>query len=421
MSNTAQTVGTAGSVAVKILEDLATEYSIPHATSYNVPEQEAKAAEQKNQQQAESWQDRFRAALLDEAQQETAFTPPDFLIHNFLPAGAVGTLAGHAGAGKSTWLVHLCRSINRGMPLAMLYGKDGAHREIPHGEPRKTGNCVIITSEDPQGIANRRRSWDRFHDSDGDLKAGSNFQTYVFRVTPDLTSTIQLAALRKILEEVKPVVVAVDTLGAMLAEAAKDRRNADSVENNNPIITRLYNICAELCQGLQTTLIFTHHPSKGGDPLRGAYGILASSRFVLLLKQEEGAVKVHCHKANDFDKNAVSFSHKLESATLATTEDGHPVALPVIASGRPVVSATKRLLALQCLVTCMADGSAPTREWQQAMATAGISGYRNMRAKLTGQGYVEGVGKKRNDQTFPAYKLTKKGEVEVAADLPVET
>lgn len=421
MSNTAQqTNGTAGSVAVKILENLAEQHGIPLTTSYSVPEQEAAAAAsnkaKETQDKEASWLEKFRAALLDEAAQATAFRPPEFLIHNFLPASSVGTLAGHAGAGKSTWLVHLCRCLNRGLPLAMLYGKDGSRREIEHGVPRKTGNCVVITAEDPQGIANRLRSWDLFHDTEGELKASSPYQTYIFQVVPGMTDPVQLAALRKLLEEIKPVLVGVDTLGAMLSEATKGSRNADSIENNNPAVTLLYNTCGELCRNLSTTMIFTHHPSKGGDPLRGAYGILASSRFVFLLKQGEGSVKIHVHKSNDFDKAAFNLSYKLESATVGTTEDGVPINLPVLAHGKPQLAAGKRKRALQCLVAVAENGRATTREWQKAMEDAGIAGSRNMRAKLASLGFVEGYGKPRGDSTFAAYTLTDKGRAELAAD-----
>jgi len=422
MNDTTQhTNGTAGSVAVQMLEELAAQHGIPRTTSYNVGEEVAKAeasdAAKKTADRMESTLEKFRAALLDEAAQLTAFQPPEFLIHNFLPANAVGTLAGHAGAGKSTWLVHLCRCLNRGIPLAMLYGKDGVRQEVEHGKTRKSGNCVIITAEDPQGIANRLRSWDLFHDTDGELKASSPHQTYIFKVVPGLTDPIQLAALRTLLEEVKPVVVGVDTLGAMLSETTKGSRNADSVENNNPAITLLYNTAGELCRNLATTLIFTHHPSKGGDPLRGAYGILASSRFVFLLKQEEGAVRINVHKSNDFDKAAMSFRHKLESATIGMDEDGLPIALPVLASGKPKMPAGKRKRALQCLVVVSENGVAPTTDWQKEMQEAGIAGYRKMRGTLANLGLVVGVGNPRNDSTYPAYKLTDKGQLELGAEV----
>lgn len=419
MNDTTQhTNGTAGSVAVQMLEDLAAQHGIPRTTSYSVQEEEAKEAAsdkaKKTADRMESTLEKFRAALLDEAAQLTAFQPPEFLVHNFLPANSVGTLAGQAGAGKSTWLVHLCRCINRGLPLAMLTGKDGVSQNIEHGKTRKTGNCVIITTEDPQGIANRLRSWDLFHDTEGEHKASSPYQTYIFKVVPGLTDPIQLAALRTLLEEVKPVVVGVDTLGAMLSETTKGSRNADSVENNNPAITLLYNTAGELCRNLSATLIFTHHPSKGGDPLRGAYGILASSRFVFLLKQDDGAVVVTVHKSNDFDKAAMTFRHKLESAQVGADDEGNPIALPVLDSGRPKMAVGKRKLALQCLVMSAENDVAPTREWQQAMKDAGISGYRKMRATLATLGFVAGVGKPRGDSTYSAYTLTDKGKIEVS-------
>ena len=425
MSNTAQqTNGTAGSVAVKILEDLADQHGIPRTTDYSVPEEEAKEAAsnkaKKDKEQAETLLDRFRAALLDEAAQTTAFQPPEFLIHNFLLASSVGTLGGHAGAGKSTWLVHLCRCLNRGLPLAMLSSKDGVSQDIEHGVPRKTGNCVVITAEDPQGIANRLRSWDLFHDTEGELKASSPYQTYVFRVVPGMTDPVQLAALRTLLKEVKPVLVGVDTLGAMLSETTRGSRNADNVENNNVAITALYNTAGELCRDISTTMIFTHHPSKANEPLRGAYGILASSRFVFLLKQEEGSVKIHVHKSNDFDKAAMSFRYKLESVQLGVDETGSPITLPVLASGRPKPSAGKRKLALHCLVMSAENGVAPTREWQQAMRDAGIAGYRKMRATLATLGFVVGVGKPRGDSTYPAYELTDKGKLEVSCEEEAE-
>ena len=113
MSNI-NTQGTAGSHAVQVAQQYCAQYGLGHTTHFDAgdtppetpkTEETAKEEKKKSTDKRQSYVEAFRAALLDEAQQENAFQPPEFLIHNFLPARSVGTLAGAAGAGKSTFLL----------------------------------------------------------------------------------------------------------------------------------------------------------------------------------------------------------------------------------------------------------------------------------------------------------------------------
>jgi len=412
------TQGTAGSHAVQVAQQYCAQYGLGHTTHYDAGDTPPAATTEEKKgptDKRQSYAEMFRAALLDEAAQDGSFQPPEFLIHNFLPARSVGTLAGAAGAGKSTFLLHLCRCINRGRPLSYARTPDGIHQSVPVGLPRKTGNCVVVTAEDPAGIHNRRKGWDIYHDTDGELKSAGDGQTYILKVIPGLTDPVQMAAIKDTIKDIRPVFVAVDTLAAMVAETNKGGKSSDSPENNNSAVTALFTACFELCQEIDASFVFTHHPSQAGNPLRGAYSILASSRFVWLLKQEEGAVKISVHKSNDFDKTAFALTYKLEGVTLSMSEDGQPISIPVLDNGRPKSAEGKTRRALECLVEVAVDGVAPTADWTATMKEAGIAGYRKMRARLVKLGFVAGEGRARGDSNFPAYRLTDKGKAELAA------
>ena len=249
---------------------------------------------------------RLLAGLYDKERQKT-IELPEFIVDDFLPRGLVGTLAGEASAGKSTFLVHLARFLNYGLPLASEKEADSSE-VIPYGEPNLSGSVIYISPEDPNSVIHRLSAWDKRHDPEGEMERGSPNQTYVLKACPHMNDETSFQALLRLVDKVKPILVIFDTLASVLAETEAD---ADSPENNNTLLTRFYQSAIRLGGERNLSSVVAHHPSKGAELLRGGYSIRASSRFVWEIKPDGELRKIRIEKSNDFDKTLVSFSLKI--------------------------------------------------------------------------------------------------------------
>jgi len=361
---------------------------------------------------------RLTENLYDEERARRELIPPPFLIDDFLPDMSVGTLAGHAGEGKSTFAVHLCRCINRQHPICEA--KDAQGETIPYGIPNTSGGAVYIAGEDPASISARIQAWDMFHDPKGNY-ADSPHRTYILKATPKLRTEEGYDSLKTVVMAIpsKPKIIVWDTLASCLTEM--DSRSAEP-ENNNTDLTKLYQRCQRLATETGILSLFLHHPNRAGDDVRGAYAILASSRFVWVLKSEGDLKVVRVTKANDFSKDAVSFSLKLEAVQIGVTvtEDGKEKALfsPVMSGGRSLSiksDASATLTALECLIEeAEADGITPRRDWIARMKERGIKGERVLMKRLLAKGRVIGVGRPNAKGQYEGYRPSEQAKADVA-------
>jgi hypothetical protein len=369
-------------------------------------EREAKKAEQIAKEV-----ERLRAGLYDKERQKT-LELPEFIVDNFLPLCAVGTLAGEPSAGKSTFLVHLCRCLNHGSPLAWekveWEGRENGVM-VPYVEPNLAGSVIYVSPEDPNSIIARLSAWDSKHDPARELEASSPHQTYVLKACPNLDDEISYQALLHLVDETKPILVIFDTLASTLSERGSE---SATPEHDNTLLTRLYQSATRLCTERRLSSIVAHHPAKGGDLLRGGGAIRASSRFVYEIKPDGESRKIRIEKSNDFDRSLVSFSLKIEGQEVGTNKQGKPVTMPVMSWGKITPIATGQIkLALSCLNDeAEAGGVASRRDWCKRMIEQGIKGgsERQYVKRLTKKGLVEGIQPDKRGN-FQAFKLTHAG------------
>ena len=356
---------------------------------------------------------RLREGIYDEERQNE-IKLPTFIIDNLIPKGLVGTIAGEPASGKSTMLVHLARCLNFGLPLASHKETDSLE-EIPYCEPNEAGSVIYVCPEDTTSIVNRRKAWDLKHDPDGSLRRSSPHNFFIWKKSPQLTSEENYQALARLVDEVKPLLVIFDTLAVTLSEMGS---KSESPEHNNNLITQLFQTAQRLCMEKSLTGLFAHHPSKGGELLRGASAIRGSSRFVLEIKIDGEFRKVRVEKANDFDTSLVSFSLKIEGQVIGTNEQGKEVSVPVMNCGKitPLTSGQKRL-ALRCLVEeTENDGLAPRKDWEKRLMEAGVKGARSVMKRLVRGSLVEGIDANARG-SFRAFRLTALGKQELGIEL----
>lgn len=356
---------------------------------------------------------RLREGIYDEARQNE-IKLPTFIIDNLLPKGLVGTLAGEPSAGKSTILVHLARCLNYGLPLASCKGADGLE-DIPYCEPNEAGSVIYVCPEDTTSIVNRRKAWDLKHDPDGSLRRQSPYQFHIWKKSPQLTTEENYQALARLVDEVKPLLVIFDTLAVTLSEMGS---KSDQPEHNNNLLTQLYQTAQRLSMEKNLSAIFAHHPSKGGELLRGGGAIRGSSRFVWEIRLDGEFRKILVNKANDFDSSLVSFSLKIEGQAIGENDQGKEVSMPVMTSGRITPLATgQKKLALRCLADEIeADGLAPRKDWEKRLNEAGVKGARSVMKRLVKGRLVEGIDQNAQG-SFRAFRFTPLGKQELGIEL----
>ena len=390
-------------------------------TYFNASRRSPRTPEEIEAEKAELVEKAFQR-LLDgfyDKERQKKIELPEFIVDNFLPLCAVGTLAGEPSAGKSTFLVHLCRSLNYGLPLASEKEADSPE-VIPYGEPNQTGSVIYVSPEDPNSIIARLQAWDKKHDADGQLEASTKNQTFVLKACPNLDSEIDYLALLQLVDRHKPLLVIFDTLASTLSEMGSD---SATPEHDNTLLTRFYQSATRICTERRLASIVSHHPAKGGDLLRGGGAIRASSRFVWEIKPDGELRKIRIEKSNDFDRSLVSFSLKIEGQEIGTNSQGKVVTMPVMTGGKITPLATGQVkLALSCLADeAEADGLASRRDWCKRMVEMGIKdgSERQYVKRLTAKKLVEGYQPDRRGN-FQAFKLTPSGKTHLGLSLREE-
>lgn len=380
--------------------------------------------EERQQKQAERVTkevERLLAGLYDE-QRQASIELPEFIIDNFLPLGVVGTLAGQPSAGKSTFLVHLSRCLNYGLPLGSEKERDSLE-EIVYGEPNLAGSVVYVSPEDPNSIIARRQAWDKKHDPDGELrKARPEHQTFVMKACPNLDDETSYQALLEVVDKIKPILVIFDTLASTLSEMGSD---SATPEHDNTLLTRLYQTAQRLATERRLTTLTAHHPAKGkdGDLLRGGGAIRASSRVVFEIKEDGGFRRVLVEKANDFDRSLVSFTLKIEGEKIGTNKHGKDIVIPVMSGGRLNPIATGQIkTALACLHDAGEEGGVASRKaFCSEMESRGIKGgsHNQYIKRLKDRGLIECLQPNKKGY-WQAFKLTPAGKAQLGLPENIE-
>lgn len=164
------------------------------------------------------------------------YPEPTFLIDPILIEGTVSVLGAYTGTGKSIVALTFIKSILTGEPLWNKY------------QVAKTGPVLLIDEETPQGFLRERANKMGFN-------LGLPFYVLHFQDVR-LDQDIYFNALMKKIEEVKPVLIVIDSLIRV------HRLKEDDAIAMSLIVGRLRKIANS-----GTTVLTIHHHKKGEGPL----------------------------------------------------------------------------------------------------------------------------------------------------------
>ena len=205
---------------------------------------------------------RYEGAFKTEGEVD-ALEPPEWLIHDTLPRGALTMFYGAPGSHKSFLALDMASHLARGWDWAGCEIDDPAH-------------VVYVAGEGGAGIQKRLRAW-RYHHN-ADLTDNLHVLTSMPRVAdPEDWSQFcdALAALHR------------DTGGiALIVFDTLARLTVGLEENSNTEMGRAVDALAALTARFGCTVMAVHHTGKDeGKGMRGAVALLGASDTVLAAKK----------------------------------------------------------------------------------------------------------------------------------------
>lgn len=196
-----------------------------------------------------------------------------WLWPGYLPLGKLVVLDGDPELGKSTVTLDLAARISTGRPM-------------PDGAPTIAGGVVLLSAEDGAADTVRPRL---------DAAGAALERVALLKAVRDVTGreggvTLpdHLPELRQAIEQLKAVLVVVDTFTAYLSGAVNSRIDHDIRRTLAPL--------AQLAEVTGATILLIRHLNKqaGGNPIYrggGSIGIIGAARMGLLVAPDPDAVE----------------------------------------------------------------------------------------------------------------------------------
>jgi len=169
--------------------------------------------------------------------------PPPPLVHELLDKDALTFFVGAEGSGKSFWAIALACAIATPSGMNTWEG----HKIYEHGP------VLYIAAEGASGMGNRIKVWCEANGVDPAILAGNmNFiEDSIPLEDPDYRDLL----LRKV-EEMKPVLIVIDTKSAMTASVDENSANEQSM---------IINFMKRLKRVSGACILIIHHKGKSGD------------------------------------------------------------------------------------------------------------------------------------------------------------
>lgn len=215
---------------------------------------------------------RLRAALLTAAELIKR-PPPEYLVDQILPKGALGCVYGRPGSAKTFLALDLALCVAGGLPW-------GA-REV------RGGPVLYIVAEGSGGLGVRIRAWLEH----AQLVDVENIQFLPLAV--NLLDVHQLAALVTVATEIGPVLIVIDTLA---------RSMVGGDENSARDVGLLIDAADKLRQATGAAVVLVHHTGKDGQTYRGSSALEGACDTMLEVVLEGTAVTVRCEKQKDDER-----------------------------------------------------------------------------------------------------------------------
>lgn len=210
---------------------------------------------------------RLRAALLDPADLDT-LPENDPLVSGWLVKDSVARISGAPGSGKSFVVMDLAGCVGTGTEW--------------QGHEVAQGNVVVLVAEGVRGIAKRRRAWEKAY--------GKAMTSVKFLPLPVQAAEPEWDAFVQVMEEVKPVLVVLDTQARVTVGV--DENSATEMGVFVHAVERL-----RLATGACVLLV--HHTSADSDRARGSTAVNGAVQTELVVRRTRNEVTIVNTKQKD--------------------------------------------------------------------------------------------------------------------------
>lgn len=322
-----------------------------------------------------------------------AIPPPDWLIHNMIPAGSQVGLYGRSGDGKSFLALDWALSIATG-------------REW-HGRRVQQRRVVYVVAEGGGGVGKRINAWMRHHSVSDIDTAFFALEAVQMRNRDDVdTLLLRISELR----EPKPALVVLDTFA---------RCFVGGEENSAKDVGEFVEAAARIQRFTGAAVLIVHHVGKGMKNVseRGSSALRAAADVMMMLRRDRanGLLVLENSKQKDGEEFPPIYM-RLQVASLGLEPaTGHEVSscvvVPASEAVAPAVS-TPNALETRLLEALASTGTSrlTSGEWRDAASTGLVipeTNFHRARRALLGSGYVR--------QENRHYCLTDKGVELLAA------
>lgn len=299
--------------------------------------------------------------------------PVEWLVEGVIPKGALVTLFGNSGLGKSFIALDMCLAISAGLPWLNKF---------------KTvqGQTIYLPFEGLMGLGQRIAAWEAHYgvkDTPEGFWYARDFETIQH---PD--PVIRLLEGIKAKLPAPPSLVVVDTLSrAMMGAEENSAKDANLAMSN----------LAKLQAATGTAVLLIHHTTKNTDYERGSTAIRAACDTMLLLKKDDDALVLKVDKQRDADPG--------DPMRLFMAPSQNSVVLTMIHEKR-VGELTGEQETLVSAYWDIREGDSPVAvtAWRDQCAENGISEstFRRRLAQLVKEGTFIRIGSPSRPQYVPA-------------------
>lgn len=221
---------------------------------------------------------------------------PKWLIKNLIPQGAVGSIFGPSGSGKSFVTFDLLAAVARGEPW--------------RGRKTQQGHGVYICAEGAFFFRNRIKAYAEHNNI-------SELPIHVLDGQPNLMADA----------EVNDLIESLKTLGVQVSCIVVDTYAACMVGDENSSIdsTKVINNCKRIRDETGATVIMVHHSGKDvAKGARGWSGLKAAVDFEFQVIKEGDRHAIQVTKQKD-GEDGIAFGFSLEDVDLGLDGDLDPI------------------------------------------------------------------------------------------------
>ena len=233
-------------------------------------------------------------------------SPPTWIIKGVMPTDSIGVLFGPSSGGKSFAAID--------MALCIASGREWHGRKM-----NRPGAVIYVCGEGQQGIANRIRAWEKYHEVPVD-NLPIRFTTAPVRFLDPSAKAALMEAVHAEVDALGDVVtIIIDTL---------NRNFGDGDENSTRDMTNFIDAVTDVHKDTAATVLIVHHTGlTDGDRARGNGSLKNACDFEIkhsMVSKEGDPDKVFAlvgKKMKDGSEMAAT-QFSLKVVTLGLDEDG---------------------------------------------------------------------------------------------------